>query len=228
MFNAVLWDMDGTLVDSEPLWARVTYAMSEAMGKRITPELQARTVGAAFPITVELCAEHAGLHNVDVNHWRQWSQARMQQLFAEELTLRPGVSAMLRRLQHAGIPMAIATNTERAVADPAIDRIGRALFNATVCGDEVPQGKPAPDIYLQAASALGVQAQDCVAFEDSPAGMRAALSAGATVVGLPEHEEDLVPGAHSMRSICGGIQFDFPDAGELAFWWNALELGSAS
>ncbi|AZA11430.1 HAD family hydrolase [Corynebacterium gerontici] len=226
MFNAIVWDMDGTLVDSEPLWAKTTYAMSEAMGKRIPPELQARTVGAAFPFTVRLCAEHAGIKEVNIDYWRWWSHARMQQLFAEELTLRPGVERMLSRLHGAGVPMAIATNTERAVADPAIERIGQALFNHTVCGDEVPRGKPAPDIYLHAAKALGISIERCLVFEDSPAGMQAALSAGATVVGLPEHEEDLVAGAHSMRSICGDIHFDFSEAGELEYWHNALRLGS--
>ncbi len=225
MFSAIIWDMDGTLVDSEPLWARGTYEMSEAMGKRLTPELQAQTVGASFSFTARLCAEHAGLELFDEAYWRSFAFKNMRALFAEELELRPGVATMLQGFHASGVPMAIATNTEREVADGAIDFLGRDLFEATVCGDEVPEGKPAPDIYLKAAELLGVEPTSCLVFEDSVAGMQAALAAHTTVIGLPEEEEKLVPGAHSMRALCGGIDFDFEQASDLAFWSGALQKG---
>ncbi|WP_164470383.1 HAD family hydrolase [Corynebacterium pseudopelargi] len=221
----MIWDMDGTLVDSEPLWARGTFAMSEAMGKRLTPELQAQTVGASFSYTARLCAEHAGVELFDEAYWRRFAFENMRKMFSEELTLRPGVATMLQRFKASGVPMAIATNTEREVADAAIAFLGAELFQATVCGDEVPQGKPAPDIYHRAAELLGVAPSQCLVFEDSQAGMRAALAAKATVVGLPEREEDLVQGAASMRALVGGIDFDFDQAGDLAFWCDALQMG---
>jgi beta-phosphoglucomutase-like phosphatase (HAD superfamily) len=84
-----------------------------------------------------------------------------------------------------GIPLALVTNTERVLTEQALDTIGRDRLTATVCGDEVPVGKPAPDPYLRAAGLLGVDAADCLAFEDSPTGTQSATTAGCAAIVVP-------------------------------------------
>lgn len=208
MYQAILWDMDGTLVDSEPLWGIATYEMSESMGRRLTPELRARTVGGTFANTLAICAEHAevSVSDADYERYRSAMFTRVQELFDTRLELRDGVAELLGSLKAAGTPMMLVTNTNRVLAAPAIDAIGRELFTSTICGNEVSAGKPDPEIYLTAAARLGVDAQQCLVFEDSQAGMLAARDAGCRVVGLPEHGP--VPdGVLDMRAQHGSTSF---------------------
>ena len=104
---------------------------------------------------------------------------RTGELFDAGLEWRPGALAALRTVRAAGWPTALVTNTGRALTERALDVIGREYFQVTVCGDEVPCGKPDPDPYLRAAELLGVAAADCLAVEDSPTGALAAERAGA-------------------------------------------------
>lgn len=193
--KAIFWDMDGTLTDSEPLWGEATYALSERLGKRITPELRQQTVGSTFNNTLEICARHAGvtLAPGDYEIHRQWLFRRVKDSFSARLEVFPGMRDLLAELKADGIQMVVATNTQRDVADAAIDAIGRSFFVDTICGDEVERGKPAPDIYEEAARRVGYSPGDCLVFEDSAAGMRAALDAGCVVIGLPEHDGVDVP-----------------------------------
>ena len=96
-----------------------------------------------------------------------------------------GARELLEALAAEGTPMALVTNTQRALADRALNSIGRQYFSATVCGDEVPRGKPAPDPYLRAAELLGLQPDECLAIEDSVTGTAAAESAGCPVLVVP-------------------------------------------
>ena len=114
-------------------------------------------------------------------------------LFARKLEIFPGIPALLDELKVDGVPMMVTTNTERNVADAAISALGRQYFVDTICGDEVPAGKPAPDMYLEAARRIGVKPAHCMVFEDSATGMRAAVDAGCVVIGLPEGDEVEVP-----------------------------------
>ena len=104
---------------------------------------------------------------------------RTGELFDAGLEWRPGAREALRTVRAAGWPAALVTNTGRALTERALDVIGREHFLVTVCGDEVPLGKPDPDPYLRAADLLGVAATDCLAVEDSPTGALAAERAGA-------------------------------------------------
>ena len=185
--KAILWDMDGTLVDTEPLWGVATYEMSEKMGRRITPEVRELTVGGTTENTVKICAHFAelSLDQEQTQQWIKWMFARVGELFNTELPFRPGVQALLRETHCAGVPMALVTNTARPLTTQALRTIGEEFFDFSICGDEVRQGKPAPDIYLTAAAALSVKPDDCLVFEDSNAGMTAAFTAGCRVVGVP-------------------------------------------
>ena len=190
--QAVLWDMDGTLIDTEPLWEQATFELSELLGKRLSPEERQKAEGVSFPAALQIITNWTGytLQPGDTERLKQWMQNRMKQLFSQGFELNPGVPHMLRMLKSSGIPMAIATNTERALAQTCIDFIGEDYFQATVTGDEVASPKPSPDIYLEAARLLGAEARHCIVIEDSQAGMQAAIEAGTRVLGLA----DTVPG----------------------------------
>jgi HAD superfamily hydrolase (TIGR01509 family) len=110
---------------------------------------------------------------------------RTGELFAQGLEWRPGAQEALRMVRAAGWPTALVTNTGRALTEMALEGIGREHFTTTVCGDEVPRGKPDPDPYLRAAELLGVVPEDCLAVEDSPTGSLAAERAGAAVLVVP-------------------------------------------
>jgi HAD superfamily hydrolase (TIGR01509 family) len=115
----------------------------------------------------------------------QWLTVRTGELFAAGLVWRPGALDALRMVRAAGWPTALVTNTLRSLTEKALESIGREHFTVTVCGDEVPRGKPDPDPYLRAAELLGVAPVDCLAVEDSPTGTTAAERAGAAVLVVP-------------------------------------------
>jgi HAD superfamily hydrolase (TIGR01509 family) len=110
---------------------------------------------------------------------------RTGELFRDGLEWRPGAQEALRTVCDAGWPTALVTNTGRELTELALDGIGREHFTVSVCGDEVPRGKPDPDPYLRAAELLGLDAADCLAVEDSPTGALAAERAGAAVLVVP-------------------------------------------
>lgn len=224
MYKAILWDMDGTLVDSEPLWGIATYEMSESLGRRLTPELREKTVGGTFSNTLQICADHAGVTVTPAlfDKCRQAMFAQMHELLGTRLELRPGVEKLLGELHGAGTPMMLVTNTNRELADPAIDKIGRHYFRDTLCGNEVERGKPDPLIYREAAARLGVEPGECLVFEDSGAGMAAASGAGCRLVGLPEVGK--VPeGALDMRVLHGSTSFLGVTRADLASWYAAFD-----
>lgn len=176
------------MVDTEPLWGIATYELSELLGRRLDAEQRERTVGGSFGNTLRVCAEWAGveLQPGDYERYRAWMYGRMGELLSGELTPNPGVREVLASLLADGMPMLVTTNTERELADRCIDAVGREFFCGSVTGDEVPNPKPAPDMYLAAAQAVGQDPKDCLVFEDSWAGMSAAAAAGCVVMGLAE------------------------------------------
>ena len=211
---AIFWDRDGTLIDTEPLWGEATYALSEELGRRITPEVRELTVGGSFDNTLRILAEYAGLSLVDVNvnHYRTFMFNRMEQLLEGGIDLNPGVGGVLESLAAAGTPMYVTTNTERVLADRCIDAMGRHFFTDSITGDEVANPKPAPDMYLEAARRASADPEECLVFEDSWAGMTAAVDAGCVVLGLAEN----VPaGAHRFNP----ANFEGATAADVVRWY---------
>ncbi|MCK7660490.1 HAD family hydrolase [Corynebacterium antarcticum] len=225
---AVIWDMDGTLTDTEPLWAIATYEMSERMGRRLTVEKHAATMGGTFDNTFRVCAEHAGITPAAAarDRYRRILFDRVAELFSERLTLNPGVRDILDGLRARGTAMYVATNTPRELADLAITAVGRDYFADTVCGDEVPRGKPAPDIYREVANRAGVSPGQCLVFEDSPTGMTAARDAGCRVVGVPGPAGDGPPDVPTLGELTGdpgltGADFRGVDVAAIdALFWS--------
>lgn len=215
---ALLWDMDGTLVDSEPQWGIATYEMSEAIGRRLTPELREETVGGSFENTIAICQRHAGvtLSAKGIAAYRRQMFARVQELLATEGRFVDGVEEVLDQCHQLDVPCAVVTNTPRELALPLINHLGAQHFEFVVCGDDVARGKPDPMIYQHAASLLGAEPEECLALEDSTTGMTAALAAGCVTLASPLATQPRPEGVIEYpRPLYVGTQFK-----ELAALWK--------
>ena len=184
---AVLWDMDGTLVDSEKLWTVSLHDTARLLGGVLSRPVRNAMVGSNMVRTLDLLFDDLGLpRDADrMAEAERYLSYRTAELFAAGLPWRPGAQEALRLVNGTGWPAALVTNTGRALTESALDSIGRAHFALSVCGDEVPRGKPNPDPYLRAAELLGVDPAECLAIEDSPNGVAAARRAGAAVLVVP-------------------------------------------
>ncbi|AXX29607.1 putative hydrolase [Actinosynnema pretiosum subsp. pretiosum] len=185
---AVLWDMDGTLLDSEKLWDIPLHEFAEERGGTLSPATRQRIIGSNLPTTMGILFDEVGLQATpeDLEEGGRWLLARTEEVFREGLPWRPGAQEALRAVRDAGVPMALVTSTDRRLTEVALDTLGRDLFDVTVCGDEVEgRNKPLPDPYLKAARLLGAEPERCVAVEDSPTGTRSAVAAGCTVLVVP-------------------------------------------
>ncbi|MEO6793803.1 MAG: HAD family phosphatase [Mycobacterium sp.] len=204
--RAVLCDMDGTLVDSEKLWDVAMDALYDRLGGVLTPEVRASTVGGCAEDTMRIVYDDLGLAPdpaamADSAHWLHDYTA---ELFAAGLPWCDGARELLDGLAAAAVPTALVTNTPRALAELALDTIGRHYFAVVVCGDEVAHGKPAPDPYLRAAELLGLDPRWCLAVEDSPTGAAAAEAAGCAVLVAPNAVPvPAGPRRHQVSSLVG-------------------------
>ena len=185
---AVLWDMDGTLVDSEKLWDVALYECAEWLGGTLTEEQRLTLVGSNMDATARYLLEVTGHEPTAeaIATTGGWIRDRTSSLFADAVPWRPGAREALAAVRAAGVPSALVTSTERALTELALNTIGREFFDVTVCGDEVDgRNKPAPEPYLRAARLLGVDPARCVAVEDSRPGTESAVAAGCLVLVVP-------------------------------------------
>ena len=193
-FAAVLWDFDGTLVDTEPRWVEAELAILSSYGIMWESEKASSFTGGPMTDVCEAMAGEIGesATTEDVRHQLITMVSTFNR--EREVPWRPGVLDLLTEIREAGVPMAIVTGSAHAVVEPVLeaihDRIGNP-FDTVVTFDDVTPGtaKPAPDPYLLAAERLGVDIADCLAIEDSPKGTTSATTAGAavlTVDGLAE------------------------------------------
>ncbi|HET6734819.1 HAD family hydrolase [Mycobacterium sp.] len=185
--QAVLFDMDGTLVDSEKLWDVSLAALYTELGGTLTPQVRASMVGGSAEDTIRTVYTDLGLamDPVAMADSDRWLHEYTAELFAGGLPWCDGAQELLEALAAEGTPMALVTNTQRALTESALNSIGRHYFSATVCGDEVPSGKPAPDPYQRAAALLDLPPSACLAIEDSVTGTTAAEGAGCPVLVVP-------------------------------------------
>src|SRR5262245_50381950 len=182
---AVLFDMDGTLIDSEKLWEVALRELAVSYVGSLSADARALMVGTSTADSMRIL--HADLDQP----WRDpvasgdWLDRRVLELFAGGLEWRPGAQDLLATVRAAGLPTALVTATRRQLVDVVLDTLGRANFDVVVCGDEVSRAKPDPTPYREAARALGVDPRACVAVEDSPTGVASARAAGCAVVAVP-------------------------------------------
>jgi HAD superfamily hydrolase (TIGR01509 family) len=185
---AVLWDMDGTLVDSEGLWSITIGQLAAHHGGELSAEVRESLTGSSLTNTVGVVRREVGLDPDDtagIEADSRWLLDRTLALFARGLPWRPGARDALVAVREAGVATALVTSTYREITEVSLDTIGREFFDVVVCGDEVSATKPDPEPYRRAAELLGVSPGDCVAVEDSPAGTASAVAAGATVLVVP-------------------------------------------
>ncbi len=189
--RAVLFDMDGTLVDSEKLWDISLQELCRRLGGDLTPEVRDATVGGSAEGVMRIVYTDLGLE-LDPAHMAQsadWLHDYTAELFDGGLPWCEGARELLDSLAEAAVPMALVTNTRRALAERALNSIGRHYFSVSVCGDEVARAKPAPDPYERAATLLGLDPGDCLAIEDSVTGAASAEDAGCPVLVVPNDVE---------------------------------------
>jgi HAD superfamily hydrolase (TIGR01509 family) len=208
--RAVLWDMDGTLVDSEKLWDISLAALYEHHGGRLTPEVRLSMVGGSAADTIRTVYTDLGLEQdpAAMAESDRWLHAYTAELFDGGLPWCEGARELLEALAAEGTPMALVTNTARALTERALNSIGPQYFSVSVCGDEVPRGKPAPDPYERAAELLGVDPAQCLAIEDSVTGTASAEAAGCPVVVVPNDVD--VPAGSRRRHVSSLSDLD-PD-----------------
>nr|WP_276141423.1 HAD family phosphatase [Sciscionella marina] len=186
--RAVLWDMDGTLVDSEKLWDIPLREIAEHYGVRLSEQQRASLVGSNMADTSAALLGFAGVAATGqrMAETSSWITERIAELFAQPLPWRPGAAEALRSVRAAGLRSALVTSTQRDTAELALNTIGPENFDVTVCGDEVDGlNKPHPEPYAKAARLLGVDPAACIAVEDSAAGSGSARAAGAVVLVVP-------------------------------------------
>jgi HAD superfamily hydrolase (TIGR01509 family) len=183
--------MDGTLVDSEKLWDISLAALYSELGGELTPEVRASMVGSSAENTIRIIYTDLDLEldPAAMTESHRWLHDYTAELFDGGVPWCAGAKELLEALAAEGTPMALVTNTARALTDRALNSIGREYFSVSVCGDEVARGKPAPDAYQRAAALLGLPPSVCLAIEDSVTGTVAAEGAGCPVLVVPNDVE---------------------------------------
>ncbi len=187
---AVLWDMDGTLVDTEPYWLQAESDMVHGAGGVWTPEDGLQLVGSGLERSALILQSRGVRLTVEEIIETLTEQVRVQ--IADAVPWRAGARELLLELREAGIPTALVTMSRRhmaldVVASLGFEELGFDGFDVVVAGDDVENAKPHPEPYLAAAAYLGVDIAACVALEDSEPGVASAVAAGATVFALPLH-----------------------------------------
>jgi HAD superfamily hydrolase (TIGR01509 family) len=180
---AVLWDMDGTLIDSEPYWMRSEGDFASANNSTWTEQDGLSLVGMSLYDSSKIIKEKVG-SDLDPEEIVQQLTDGVAAQLKQEIFWRPGAKELLLLLRKKKIKTALVTMSMHRMAQQVVDAIGFDCFDVIVAGDDVRQGKPHPEPYLRAAELLGVKAEDCVAFEDSLTGLRSAEAAGTKAVGI--------------------------------------------
>ncbi|MEZ4446140.1 MAG: HAD family phosphatase [Polyangiaceae bacterium] len=208
--RALIFDMDGLMVDSEPMWWRVEKAFAERRGGVWTDELAMSCVGKGLPHLMAVMRDALGLSlTIDAGVTELVDDFIRR---VDELALKPGCREIVDGAVARGRRRAVASSSPHRLIRAVLDRFSLTdRFEVVVSGEDVVQGKPAPDIFLLTAERLGVTAADCVVFEDSVAGVTAGRAAGMTVIAVPEHDDPVfaeltphvVADLHAARALVG-------------------------
>lgn len=182
--KAVLWDMDGTLVDTEPAWMAAERELVESFGGRWSDADAMNLVGNPLLISAEYIRTHGGVP-MQPDEIVSALLDRMIRKLKENVRWQPGTRELLADLRRHSVPNALVTSSYRRMAEVVISALPPGTFGSTVTGDEVEHGKPHPEPYLRAAAELGVAPMDCLVIEDSATGATSGLAAGARVILVP-------------------------------------------
>jgi HAD superfamily hydrolase (TIGR01509 family) len=186
MLSAVIFDLDGVLADSEPLWNQIDAKLLAAYGVTYRGEYHHNVVGVSYRLAVEFYKKAFGLSVPTEEMMRRRGEIATG-FFADRVGLFPNVKEMLEELRQMNLHLAVATSSVSASARPFLDRHQLSgFFDVIVTGEQVERGKPAPDIYLCAADKLGIPADACLVVEDALPGVAAARAAKMRVAAIPD------------------------------------------
>jgi HAD superfamily hydrolase (TIGR01509 family) len=184
VIEAVVFDLDGVLLQSEEVWDTVRERYVVDHGGRYDADVQRAMMGMSSPEWSRYLHEEAGVRD-DPEQINRDVVELMLEAYRAHLPLLPGAQDAVRRAA-AAFPLALASSSNREIFEEVLELAGLAdCFKATVSSEEVRRGKPAPDVYLEAARRLGVAPERCTAVEDSHSGIRSAKSAGMRLVAIP-------------------------------------------
>jgi HAD superfamily hydrolase (TIGR01509 family) len=204
---AVLFDMDGTLVDTEPIWQASQIELTRRYGAVWTHEDGMALVGSGLERSGEIL--RAKGVDMGVEEIVEWMTSYVADRMASgDLPWRPGARELVQELNTRNIPTALVTMSRRRMALVTAEALGDHSFAVVVGGDDVEHAKPHPEAYLAAASKLGVPIADCIAIEDSPTGLASAVASGAVTIGV----EHLIPFTDVVGDVhlhtLGGVDVD--------------------
>jgi HAD superfamily hydrolase (TIGR01509 family) len=185
---AVLWDFDGTLADTEPLWIAAEYELVAKLGGHWSDEHAHQLVGNSLLDSGSYILHAIGREDLDPA-WvvDQLIAQVIASLLEGPIPWRPGALELLEALVRDGVPCALVSASYRVLLNAALDRLPAGTFAVSVAGDEVRNGKPHPEPYERACAALAVNPRHCVVIEDSENGARSGNAAGALVLAVPNH-----------------------------------------
>lgn len=208
---AVLWDMDGTLVDTEPYWIQAEHELVAEHGGVWNDEFAHQLVGNALEVSAQMIIDRSGI-DLTITEIVEGLLARVVAQVEKQVPWRPGARELLFELGRLEVPSLLVTMSWRSLAEMVVGALPDGTFRALVTGDEVSHGKPHPEPYLAAARLIDVDPRDCVALEDSPTGVRSATAAGVPTIAIPH----VVPvpdieGSVQVRSLAGVRAADLID-----------------
>lgn len=183
--SAVLWDMDGTLVDTEPYWIAAERRLVAEYGRDWPDHHAHAMVGFDLRDSAAYMIEHGGIDDLAPEQIIERLLDDVIESVRQRIPWRPGARELLAALVADGVPCGLVTMSWRRFVDPILDALPAGSFSVVVCGDDVTRGKPDPEPYRRAAELLGVDPSDCMAIEDSPTGVASAVAAGCVTVGVP-------------------------------------------
>ncbi|WP_435198574.1 HAD family hydrolase [Janibacter sp. GS2] len=205
---AVLWDMDGTLVDTEPYWIAAEHELVDSFGGTWTQELALQLVGSPLLVSAQFILDNSPV-DLPVEEVVHRLQSRVVEQIGDAVPWRPGARELLAACREEQIPCVLVTMSWTDLAEAVIGAVGPGSFDFMVTGDRVTHGKPHPEPYETAVRRLGVRAGDCVALEDSPTGVRSAVAAGVPTLAVPHVVEvPEIPGAVPVTTLVGLTPFD--------------------
>ena len=195
-FRAVVFDMDGLLLDTEVLWQRAEEELFRRHGDRFTQADKLAVMGTSFEMTARYFAGRLGRSEEHSTELVDELGELMYGLLQNEVSSRPGAVELVARLRADGVRLALASNSSRFLVETALATAGLTdAFEAIVTSDDVAQAKPAPDIYLLACARLGIEPAEALALEDSAPGIEAAKAAGLVCIAVPQFAETDVSAA---------------------------------